>query len=54
MVVCCVLYNIGINRGDIILNFDDNDFNVVEDVDGVVDMGGNGKIVRDYIVCNYF
>lgn len=55
MVACCVLHNIGINRGDIISNSDDNDLNVAEDViDGVVDMGGNGKTVRDHIARNYF
>uniref|UniRef100_A0A8W8MP63 DDE Tnp4 domain-containing protein n=1 Tax=Magallana gigas TaxID=29159 RepID=A0A8W8MP63_MAGGI len=54
VVACCVLHNIGINRGDIISNSDDNDLNVAEDVDGVVDMGGNGKTVRDHIARNYF
>lgn len=55
VVACCVLHNIGINRGDIISNSDDNDLNVAEDViDGVFDMGGNGKTVRDHIARNYF
>lgn len=44
VVACCVLHNIGINRGDIISNSDDNDFNAEDVIDGVVDMGAMGKL----------
>lgn len=47
MVPCCMLHNIGIDRGDI-SNSDDNDFNAKDVIDGVVDIGGNEKIVRDH------
>lgn len=43
-----MLHNIGIDRGDIISNSDDNDFNAEDVIDGVVDIGGNEKIVRDH------
>lgn len=48
VVPCCMLHNIGIDRGDIIPNSDDNDFNAEDVIDGVVDIGGNEKIVRDH------
>lgn len=43
-----MLHNIGIDRGDIISNSDDNYFNAEDVIDGVVDIGGNEKIVRDH------
>lgn len=50
VVACCVLHNIGINRGDIISNSDDNDFNAEDVIDDVVDR----ETVRDHIARNYF
>lgn len=44
VVACCVLHNIGINRGDIISNSDDNDFNAEDVIDDVVDRGAMGKL----------
>lgn len=49
-----VLHNIGIYKGDIISNSDDNGFHAEDVIDGVAEMGGNGKTVRDHNARNYF
>lgn len=49
VVGCCVLHNIGVNRGDIISNADDQAFSAKDMMDDVVGMVNNAKTVREHI-----